>query len=506
MATKIHLIKPPTPTLHGNLISRPPLELLSLASAIRDKEFINLLSEKYEYALFNTDTIEVKISDWSNIEDIKCLNDLINKSDKYDIIGITSTTPQIDYACYICNLVKSRFPQTLTIIGGAHVTLNAQNILDNSLFDVICLGESIETFPLLISDYIHNANWRTNGIYVKKCDGSYIYRPKVEPKIPLDQYPLSSASVDLINIEDYDQSGFQAHEGQIKTPIALIQTNVGCYNNCAFCAAHKVAKYRLGKSISRVVEDMLGYHSKGFRLFHITDDIFCDPVERPLELSKLLKSAFPKGNIEWVYNVRADHNFMKSFSKLHVNNALKNYFRNCLYGYCRGISIGVETGDESLLSSIDKYTRIKDVINITKSAIDVGLGVKWYLMVGLPDQNWHSIKKTIQLIKNCTPTGLAVSILVPHPGTKYYNDHRIRIITNNNLKMIGCPEPPERYSTNIKSPIETSTMSKEEIAKARELIIEEFLAARSKNIYISHNEFNNIKSEIDNMVGIGNLY
>lgn len=97
-------------------------------------------------------------------------------------------------------------------------------------------------------------------------------------------------------------------------------------------------------------------------------------------------------------------------------------------------------------------------------------------MVGLLEQNWASIDKTLELIRKGSPTNLAVSIFVPHPGTKFYDDPRVRILKRHFTDRISCTEPPERYKLDLEAPIETDTMKQYDITKARDVIISEFLS------------------------------
>lgn len=97
---------------------------------------------------------------------------------------------------------------------------------------------------------------------------------------------------------------------------------------------------------------MIGYYLKGFKLFHFVDDIFGYSTDRAYNLAKKISRRL-KPDIEWVFNLRVDGRFMKSFNGPNVRfSLLKKYFQHCKNGCCAGISIGVESGDERLLKSL----------------------------------------------------------------------------------------------------------------------------------------------------------
>ncbi|CCK80752.1 B12-binding domain-containing radical SAM protein [Desulfobacula toluolica] len=475
---RILLLKPPSPTLVNGKISKLPLELMSLASALSSKPFYNLLVEKYGSIDKKASEYQIVIEDLSSLKSLSQKN--ISSLECFDLVGITSTTSQINQAVNICSILKEKNPNAKFVIGGPHASLAKEQLLVYNLFDVINVGEGIESFPLIASDILNDAPFyrAENIIY----DGHRNYKDTSKSLVSINNYPLSSNSITLLDLSLYDTSGFIAHDGIIKTPIALIQTSIGCNHNCSFCSIPQIYNYRKFVCLERICEEFIQYFKNGIRLFHIVDDTFSDPFGRPLELSTLLNNTFRQGMIEWVFNIRADDLVNRYLDNLSGNN-FKNlvwYFNQLSKSGCRGISIGVETGDSSLLKRINKRTSLSCVSLLTDAAKEAGLGVKWYLMVGLPGQNWNSIFKTADFITKNVPTGMAVSFFIPHIGTEFFSDKRIKFESNNFNDFLSCPEPKDRYQKTLKSIISTDVMNNEEITKARNFLIDTFLENKGK--------------------------
>jgi anaerobic magnesium-protoporphyrin IX monomethyl ester cyclase len=468
---KVALVKPPTPTLRDGKISKPPLELLTLAAALQSNDFAALLSAAYKSPV--APVSDVSIHDWSSMENLRRLNSLVERLRGADVVGITATTPQITQAHRIAGLLRTSGFRGTIVVGGPHVTLAPEASFADRAIDVINIGEGVESFPLTVNDVATGEAWRASGLIYRDANDKRGQSAASPPRLDLGEHPLPSAAASLLSLDDYDCSGFFAHGGTLRTPVALVQSNVGCGLPCAFCSVNVLSPVRREKPIARAEADIYGYMRLGFRLFHIVDDIFSYPVDRPLELARSLEANVNPGEIEWVFNLRADRRFTRNLAS---DDALFDYFTALARGHCIGVNIGVESGDETVLREMDKTTDLTEVERITKIARRARLGVKWYLMVGLPGQNWASIEKTIALLKRAQPTGIAASILVPHPGTRMARDPRVRLLTDRYEEMIACPEPKNRYTDRIEAVIETDAMSRQEITDARVYLVEQFTA------------------------------
>ena len=129
------------------VIKGPPLSLISLAAMFpeHDAKLTDFKVEPYKEKQFRND-----------------LN-------RYDVVAITSMTPQIESALEVAQIAKEQGCKT--IIGGYHPTLDPDYVANHPSVDFTVRGEGEHTFRELI-DFINGNN---NNISKKDIDGiSYL--------------------------------------------------------------------------------------------------------------------------------------------------------------------------------------------------------------------------------------------------------------------------------------------------------------------------------------------
>ncbi len=94
---------------------------------------------------------------------------------------------------------------------------------------------------------------------------------------------------------------------------------------------------------------------------------------------------------------------------------------------CKGINIGVETGNPQILSSQAKEgVTISSLKSLCEFATRAGLHLHFLLLVGLPQENRNSLYDTFKLVRELKPASLGISVVTPYPGTPLYFDAKER--------------------------------------------------------------------------------
>lgn len=92
---------------------------------------------------------------------------------------------------------------------------------------------------------------------------------------------------------------------------------------------------------------------------------------------------------------------------------------------CRGINIGVETGDPVLMQSRAKAgLTIKKIRDIIGFASQSGIRLHFLLLIGLPGETRRSLFETYKLIRDFKPETIGVCLITPYPGTPLYDEAR----------------------------------------------------------------------------------
>jgi len=84
------------------------------------------------------------------------------------------------------------------------------------------------------------------------------------------------------------------------------------------------------------------------------------------------------------------------------------------------IWMGAESGSQKILDAMDKGTRIEQIQAAVKFVKAAGIKVGLFLQFGYPGETRQDIDKTVQLVRDCDPDDIGISVSYPMPGTKFY--------------------------------------------------------------------------------------
>lgn len=308
------------------------------------------------------------------------------RSQRYDAVGITATSPQFFYAYKINQAIKDAHLPVKTIVGGPHASMfsalrrrliqsGQTKGLDDDInftrleeFDVIAEGEEASLEAALNSD-----NQWVNGRVTEELDslplparhlfdvGSYLFDSNGSPKFKIDGRPTGS-----------------------------VISQRGCPYTCEFCCGRDSEMYhkvRLsgGKlralSPERIVEELNEMHDKfGLTSFMFYDDEFNLHPPRTIALcDKLEKTGykfrgFVKGDL-----------FVKNPE---VAEAMKRA------GFLE-VLCGIESGSERILRDhLHKRTSPSLNLRAVEVAIDNGLDFKALTMAGNTGETEDDILQT----------------------------------------------------------------------------------------------------------------
>jgi len=205
--------------------------------------------------------------------------------EKPNIAGITNQfTAQIDNAIHVAALVKEVNPQIITVIGGPHVSVLGDKLLQNhKCFDFGIKGEG----EYIFSEMVKRLSAGESVTDMK----SVIYRNAIG-KVETNEFGGFISNLDdlpypayhLLDMEKYFsffEQGLKARPGSKARSISMI-TSRGCPYNCIFCSIHlhmgKLFRYH---SADYVVEH-IKYVVEKYNIKHISfeDDNFTLDINR----------------------------------------------------------------------------------------------------------------------------------------------------------------------------------------------------------------------------------
>lgn len=87
---------------------------------------------------------------------------------------------------------------------------------------------------------------------------------------------------------------------------------------------------------------------------------------------------------------------------------------------CDIVWMGAESGSQMILNAMEKGTTVEQILEATRRLKAAGIKVALFLQFGYPGETTEDIEKTLQMVRDCQPDDVGMSVSYPLPGTKFY--------------------------------------------------------------------------------------
>jgi anaerobic magnesium-protoporphyrin IX monomethyl ester cyclase len=94
---------------------------------------------------------------------------------------------------------------------------------------------------------------------------------------------------------------------------------------------------------------------------------------------------------------------------------------------CKTVWLGAESGSQKILDAMDKGDRVEDIYRAAKLLRENGIEVGFFLQFGYPGEVWDDVQKTLQMVRECAPDDIGISVSYPLPGTKFYERVKLEL-------------------------------------------------------------------------------
>ena len=324
-----------------------------------------------------------------------------------DLIGFTVTFSQYSFIEKIAKFTKNRWPDKFLLIGGAHVTLKPDEVI-NGPFDALCIGEG--EYPTLELCSQLEGKETPQGIanlWIKSHDGKINKNETRDFLQNLDMLPFPDRKIWKPWINEQLDAEFSMLIGR------------GCPYNCTYCSNHalqKVAKgkytrFRSPENILKEITSIYNNYSTN-RIYFEVETIAVNRVWA-IELCHLLETFNATIDNYLYYGCNFRISPQSIDEKLFIAFKKANFYK---------INIGLESGSEKIRSEVLKrnYSN-KDFLNVVSIARKYGLKIYIFNMIGLPGESLSDHMDTVLLNRKCQPDGHYTGIFFPYPGTDLYN-------------------------------------------------------------------------------------
>lgn len=383
---RVTLVQPPNLQKSGEWkkqqVYRTPTNIALLASYVRERGH------------------EVNIIDFDirggNANDMA---EQIMKSEP-QIIGFTCLTPRFPIVIKIAQHCKTTNKDVVVVVGGPHVTGLPQHALKDPAIDYGIIGEGEEVLLEVL-------DLREKGKDISSVPGLILRHDKgvrINPVRPfiknLDVLPLPAWDL-LENLSAYVEPNF------FYGPHFGLLSGRGCAWYCNFCASEVTWKRKVRFHSSDYVINLIenAVNRFGIREFQFYDDTFTINHKRTLAICKMILER--KLDIRFYVQARAD------CIDFEIVDALKK-------AGCFCVAIGVESGDEKILSMIGKG-EIKEQFRMAAKVLKKAkMPFLASYIIGHPSDTHESIRATLDFASELDADESKFMIATPYPGTPLF--------------------------------------------------------------------------------------
>jgi radical SAM superfamily enzyme YgiQ (UPF0313 family) len=348
---------------------------------------------------------------------------------KPDIYAISFTTPRRDLSFEIIKKVKALGLKMLMVAGGAHPTVDPQDVLKNTPVDVCIRGEGEETATELIMKILEKQSITdvVGTVNAQKDNG---VRPLLKN---IDFFP----AWDLIDFDDYDVAVSKKKRMAYMLPIR------GCPNYCTYCSnpVWKLEKpWIRQRSPKNIAEEVRYLYGRGIREIYLRSDTFNVDIKWCMQVCDEIKKLNLK-NITFQCNLRADK----------LNDELAHKLRDIKVWL---VHIGLESANDRVLKGIGKNASQADNIHTLELLKKYGIKVYGFLMLynaweadgKLEYETPQEVNATLEFARICLRDNLieyiSWSITNPIVGSKLHDIAEKYGIAAHNVKIGNCMKLP----------------------------------------------------------------
>lgn len=319
---------------------------------------------------------------------------------QFDIVGISAVvSTAYAYTKYISNVIRCVSPNTVIIVGG-NLAASAEILLRKCMVDFCVVGDG----ELIIQDLVkalEEKSWKYEqmkvipGICLLDQNGEFHFtgyrKPLPAEALEWPDYSILEAEGSLLHyIQDtpawFEGYGLETPEDMYGMRNAMLPLTKGCVNRCTFC--HRWEKGYRVRPLDQIVEH-IQYLKKRYNVgfLEMDDESFGSHRKHTWELVKHLG----KMRIIW----RA--------GGVRTNTVDRETLMHWKDNGCRMVIYGIESGSQTMLDVMEKNTTVQMNVDALKWTYEAGLVTVVQLVLGMPGETDHTIRETIDFLKECMP-------------------------------------------------------------------------------------------------------
>ncbi len=371
---------------------------------------------------FTVDLIDLRaLQNWEQFREV-----LLERNP--DVVGITMMSVDYNPAKQALAIVKEMLPETVTILGGPHVTISLEDTLRIPHADYLIIHEAEVTFPQLLRSI---------------AEGTPPTQRVLRGVTPdLDTIPYSDR---YLFVDEWHKWGYDLDSPEVPfveelpPPFATIIAGRGCIYNCTFCKPGE--DYLFGKgSRRRSVDNVIGELRMLVDEFNIASFMFHDDC----------LTEDRTWIMEFTEKYMAEGFTMPFFGQSRSDIIVKNedMVERMMNAGLRGYFIGFESGNQRVLQKVlRKGCKVEDNTEAARICKKYGISIWANYMMGIPTETKDEVLDTVRMIRDIDPDYYSPAFYTPHPGTDLYTlvvEEDLSLITDYDSYRRNPEEPKIR--------------------------------------------------------------
>jgi anaerobic magnesium-protoporphyrin IX monomethyl ester cyclase len=291
----------------------------------------------------------------------------------------------------------------IVIAHGSDATDHAKEYLVNGA-DFVLVGEAEQSLVELCASILTGGelNKQIAGVLHLDAGGIVVQSSIKSPRNP-DWKNLTKPARELIDLDPYREAWKSAH-GYFSTSVVASR---GCPYRCNWCAkpiSGNKFQLRSARQVAAEIRELKEVY--GVQHIWFGDDIFAL-------------------NTHWVKQFADEVQAWDCVLPFKIQSRADLMTEETVAGLkragCAEVWMGVESGSQKVLDSMDKALRVTEVEAARARLRKAGIRACYFLQFGYPGEQWQDIQQTISLVRDTRPDDVGISVSYPLPGTAFFD-------------------------------------------------------------------------------------
>lgn len=326
-----------------------------------------------------------------------------------DVVGLSLMTTDVPAGGELVRRIRSRFPRTVVVVGGPHVSALPEHSLRTLGPAYGIAGEAEENMPSLLRALETGGSSDLSAIpgLVYRLDDSTI--AVNQPSILEDLDSLGPPAWDLLEPEGYPHAPLAGFARRFPTAPLLLTR--GCPWRCRFCSAHAVHHRKVRRrSVEGIVEEIGLLRARhGIKEFHFIDDNFAQDRRSTLALCRALSELRPK--VLWCVP-----------QGIRLDSIDEEVAEAMVEAGCYRVLAGLESGSPRVLERMGKGVSVEEAVGKLWVLKKAGLRVGANFIVGYPGERPEDVERSIAWSRTLPLDYCSFTAFVPYPGSEAFDE------------------------------------------------------------------------------------